>query len=103
MYSSNSTLPAANSVLQGATVGDAASRWSLVSNGIYILSFIIFVRMLGKSLLADPGNAKVNAPIVGPKNLILARFTFFKNAISYVESGYAKVGFQLLAFLETRI
>jgi len=91
MYPSNSTLPAVHSVLQSPTVHDDTSRWPLVSNGIYILSFIIFVRMLGKSLLADPGNAKVDAPVVGPKNLILARFTFFKNAISYVESGYAKV------------
>jgi hypothetical protein len=100
MYPSNSTPQAVNSVLQGSTIGYSTSRWSLVSNGIYILSFIIFVRILGKSILADPGNAKVNAPIVGPKNLILARFTFFKNAISYVESGYAKVESELLCFAQ---
>jgi hypothetical protein len=61
----------------------------------YVLSaFLTYVtfQITASALYGGKGNAEVSVPIVGPKNVWQARYTFFKNASYYVEKGYAQVG-----------
>jgi hypothetical protein len=76
---------------QASLFGGTTICSSSLHNGAYLLLVLLTFQVLKWSLLGGRGNAEIDVPIVGPKNCALARYSFFGNALSYVEEGYAKV------------
>lgn len=67
------------------SVEDGASRMSVCA--ILIVSLIVFARLR----YFAKGNELFDAPVVGAKLSILARYGFFKHASNHVQYGYDKV------------
>lgn len=73
--------------LAAPSVKDGASRMNVYACAILIVSLIVFARLR----YFAKGNELVDAPVVGAKLSILARYGFFKHASNHVQYGYDKV------------
>ena len=73
--------------LAAPSLNEIASRMSLYAYTLLAFSLIVFARRW----YFVKGNELVNAPFVGAKPGIIARYRFFKHAPDYIQGGYDKV------------